>query len=1020
MFAELVINIEAPLEGTFHYHVPRDIRPHLKIGHLVEVEFGRRLAQGIVIGFSGEAPVAETKPVIARIDRRPVLRPWQIELARWLSEQYLTPLNACARLLLPPGLTRWADVTVEINPYWDGEGRLTEAQEALLALLRERGDLRGRQIKRAMPKPYRKKWQDAVNQLARREIVRKGTVLDPPRIKPKRIRTAELIAGPKQIWAAAAELGRASNAADVLYYLAESEDPLPLEEAVRAATNAGDEHIDELLEAGLIRRDPAATLVVPAGDAETVPDAFRELYERLPATLDSLEEATGEGQEGDLSSRRDRSGEGQEGLLSNNSSISELQALGLVELSPQPAALNLAVPRKEALAHIFRLRNGERYYEILMLLATEAQPVPVGDVYAATDSGMYHLRRLREQELIRLGDEEVWRDPLADRDFVPAEAPTLTGDQQQVWEVIEGYMLGREPGQIAGQMAGEEEGGREEGGRDEGGTVDGQVAAPPPFLLHGVTGSGKTEIYMRAIELALEREQQAIVLVPEIALTPQTVRRFAARFPGRVAVVHSRLSDGERYDTWRRARQGLFDIVVGPRSALFTPFRDLGVIIVDEEHDHSYKQEPPVPPPYYHARETAIELGRLTGATVIMGSATPDIVSYHRARGGRYRLLELPRRVMGHRQRILGQAERFQLDSHYAHREEDPDDAMTIPLPPVQVVDLRQELRAGNRSIFSRALQSAMDETLARKEQAILFLNRRGTATFILCRDCGLVLKCPRCDVPLTYHRPHLALVCHHCGRQEPVPQVCPQCQSQRIKYFGLGTEELESLVARQWPEARIVRWDRDTTAGRDSHEQLLASFVNQEADILVGTQMIAKGLDLPLVTLVGVISADVSLGLPDYHTGERTFQVLAQVAGRAGRGLLGGRVIVQTYKPEHYAIRAAADHDFTSFYLDEIRFRTQHAYPPFRRLAKLLLVDPVNNRGRRKAEEMAKALRVHANEKALGATDIVGPAPPFFNRIDGRYRWQILVRSPNPLRLLEDFEVPRPWIVDVDPVSTL
>ncbi|MEI2610185.1 MAG: primosomal protein N' [Candidatus Promineifilaceae bacterium] len=511
-----------------------------------------------------------------------------------------------------------------------------------------------------------------------------------------------------------------------------------------------------------------------------------------------------------------------------------------------------------------------------------------------------------------------------------------------------------------------------------------------------------------------------LCLVPEIALTPQTVRRFAARFPGQVAVLHSRLSEGERFDTWRRARAGLFDIIVGARSALFTPLPNLGVIVVDEEHDPSYKQTPPVPPPYYHARDAAIALGEITGAAVIMGSATPDLVTYHRARAERYQLLELPRRVMGHRQRIQSQAERLHLLSRYTQSGDDPDDAMTIPLPPVQVVDLRQELRAGNRSIFSRALQTALDETLARGEQAILFLNRRGTHSFVMCRDCGLVLKCGRCDMPLTFHRPQALLVCHYCGRKEPQPDDCPQCGSKRIRYFGLGTEELEEQVQQRWPEARLVRWDRDTTAGRDSHEQLLASFINQESDILVGTQMIAKGLDLPLVTLVGVISADVSLGLPDYRTGERTFQILTQVAGRAGRGLLGGRVIVQTYQPEHYAIVAAATHDYTQFYLEEIRFRTQHSLPPFRRMARLIIADAVDQRAKRQADELAHGLRLHIRDKALGGTEILGPTPPFFSRIDGRYRWQIIIRSPDPIRLLEDFPIPTPWVVDIDPVSTL
>ena len=375
---------------------------------------------------------------------------------------------------------------------------------------------------------------------------------------------------------------------------------------------------------------------------------------------------------------------------------------------------------------------------------------------------------------------------------------------------------------------------------------------------------------------------------------------------------------------------------------------------------------------------------------------------------------------MGHRQRITSQAERLQLATRYAQTGEDPEDALTIPLPPIQVVDLRQELRAGNRSIFSRPLQQAITDTLARNEQVILFLNRRGTATFVICRDCGYTAQCPRCDLPLTYHRPQLMLVCHQCGRKEQPPQQCPQCGSDRIRYFGLGTEEVETLVQQQWPVARLTRWDRDTTAGRDSHETLLASFINHEANVLVGTQMIAKGLDLPLVTLVGVISADISLGLPDYRTGERTFQILAQVAGRAGRGLLGGRVIVQTYQPDHYAIQAAAEHDYTGFYLEEIRFRTQHSLPPFRRMARLVIADPVEERARKQATEVADALRLHARDKALSATEILGPVPPFFGRVDGRYRWQIIVRSPDPMRLLQDFHIPARWVVDIDPVSTL
>ncbi len=1007
-FAEVVVNVETPLSDAYHYHVPADLRSELCVGHLVEVEFGRRLAQGIVVGFADSAPVEETKPVISLIDPEPILWPWQIELARWLSRRYMAPLNACFRLLLPPGLTRWADSVYDVNPRWDGSGPLTELQQRLVALLRERGDLRGRQIGSRLKD---KKWTTAATQLTNRGILRRASVLDPPRVRPKRVRTVELIAGPARIRAAAPLLGRSTKAAAVLGYLGDLADPLPAEAGVLAATGATTKHLEALAGEGLITRSPAAEVVVPA--APVVPVArdgvspeLAAIWSRLPLAPDALPQP-----------------ELLPGWL----------AAGLVRVEAQPASLSLAVPARRVTGHILRLGRAEQYGRILDYMADEARAVPLGDVYAATGATLRHLRRLVELDLVRLGDEHVWRDSLADRDFTPADPPELTLDQARVWGRIKVAMI---EGGIADDDEEEEPFDEDDEPAEEttGDEIDPLDAAPldaaTPFLLHGVTGSGKTEIYMRAIDYALARGQRAIVLVPEIALTPQTVRRFAARFPGRVAVLHSALSDGERYDTWRRARAGLFDIAIGPRSALFAPLPNLGVIILDEEHDSSYKQTPPVPPPYYHAREAAIALAAFTGALVILGSATPDVVTYHRARSGRYQLLELPKRIMGHRRRIEDQAGRLNVLSRYQPLPDGGngdggdimrlDEALTIPLPPIQVTDMRQELRAGNRSVFSRALEAAVTETLARGEQSILFLNRRGTSTFVNCRDCGHVMNCPRCGIPLTYHQPRMMLVCHQCGRREPHPHVCPNCGSERIRYFGLGTERLQELVRERWPEARLVRWDRDTTTEEGSHEALLAGFINRESDILVGTQMIAKGLDLPFVTLVGVISADIALGLPDYNTGERVFQVLAQVAGRAGRGLLGGRVIIQTYNPEHYAVRAAAEHDYAAFYLDEMRFRTQRALPPFRRIVRLLVSDPVNERAEEMARDMARVLNLAVRERALAATDVLGPTPAFFTRLDGRYRWHIVVHTPDPHRLLEDVPIPRPWVVDIDPESTL
>ncbi len=974
MYAALVINIEAPLEGTFHYEIPADLQTSLEIGHLVEVEFGRRLAQGIVVSVDEKSPVEETKPIISLIDKEAVVRPWQIELASWMSRFYLAPLNACLRIMLPPGLTRWSDSTFSINPYWNGAGRLTETQELLLQLLGEKGDMRGRQIGRSLPKDA--KWRNSANQLVKRGILLRGSILDPPRVKPRTIRTAKLIAAPQQILDAAILLGRKNNLSKIIFWLLKWHDPLPTVSLLMEETGATLAQLLDLEERGIISRDPADPVIIvtdkgaAVADNSSIPEQTKTLINRLPVKKSTIK---------DEISLQD--------AITNN----------LVEAVDQPPTISLAVSRDTALSSIFQLHYAGKYQAVLAILGRQAGPLSLTQIYKETGISLNQLKKLEKLDLIQLGEQEVWRDPLADRDFVPDQPPDLTIDQSAVWEKIKSSMAQRSIGAA---------------GIDK--------KRPLPFLLHGVTGSGKTEIYLRAVEYALEQGLKAVILVPEIALTPQTVNRFAARFPEQVAVLHSRLTDGERFDTWRRAREGKFNIIIGPRSALFTILEPIGVIVIDEEHDHSYKQTPPVPPPYYHARDVALKLGQIVNAAVILGSATPDLVVYHQAQSGRYELLEMPKRIMGHRHRIEGQASRLERGSSYHHISDGPEDALSIPLPPVQLVDLRQELRAGNRTIFSRALTKAMDDTLEKKEQAILFLNRRGTATFIICRDCGLVVKCPRCEMPLTYHRPGGMLECHHCGRKERPNENCTRCGSHRIKYFGLGTERVEELVRQRWPDSRIVRWDSDTTGEKGSHEKILSSFINHEADILVGTQMIAKGLDLPLVTLVGVISADVSLGLPDYRIGERTFQILAQVAGRAGRGILGGRVIFQTYQADHYAIQAAAHHDFTAFYLHEIRFRTQHGLPPFRRMAKLILVDPIDQRAEHDARELARALEIRKRELELTNTDLVGPVPPFFNRVDGRYRWQLIIRSPDPARLLKGFKLPPRWILELDPVSTL
>jgi primosomal protein N' (replication factor Y) (superfamily II helicase) len=533
-----------------------------------------------------------------------------------------------------------------------------------------------------------------------------------------------------------------------------------------------------------------------------------------------------------------------------------------------------------------------------------------------------------------------------------------------------------------------------------------------PLLLHGITGSGKTEVYLQALAAIIARGRRGLVLVPEIALTPQAVARFAGRFPGRVALLHSGLTPAERLDEWRRIRTGAVDVVVGSRSALFAPLDRLGLIVVDEEHEAAYKEEQRAPT--YHARDTAVALGRLAGAAVVLGSATPSVESYHHATHGAYTLIELSERAPAH---VLTAVPVASADPP---GREPP---MPPALPAVTLIDLRAELRAGNTSILSEPLHTALQQTLDRGEQAILFLNRRGTASCVVCRECGYVARCRRCDVSMTFHAPERALLCHYCGKREPAPATCPVCRSAGIRYFGIGTERVEAAVKRQFPTARVLRWDRDTARTRHVHEQLLRAFSERRADILVGTQMIAKGLDLPAVTLVGVVSADVALFLPDFRASERAFQLLTQVAGRAGRGALAGRVLVQTFNPEHFCVQAAAAHDYRAFYEAEASARGRFGYPPFRRFVKYTFAHADRYTAQIEAtvlgERLERLIRVHD----LPETDLVGPAPAFMERLRGAYRWQLILRSPDPrpiLRALASTDLPRGWSVDVDPASTL
>ena len=625
--------------------------------------------------------------------------------------------------------------------------------------------------------------------------------------------------------------------------------------------------------------------------------------------------------------------------------------------------------------------------EILRQIAEMPTPPTMPEALRATGATRGRIKQLIAAGFLEQREEQVWRDSLRDFDFVPAAAPVLTPDQQSVWETIQ-------PALEAGQSA--------------------------RYLLHGVTGSGKTEIYLRAIEAVLAQGRSAIFLVPEIALTPQTVRRVSERFPGQVALVHGSLPIGERYDAWQRARAGQAAVIVGTRSALFTPLPKLGLIVIDEEHDSSYKQSPQAylrSAPHYHTRDAARYLAERQGAALILGSATPDLVAWQRAQRGEYDILQLPQRIMGHRQRIRQQADRLGRASRY---QDDRNDAMMIGLPPVSVVDMRAELRAGNTSMFSRELQAALADVLARGEQAMLLLNRRGQASYVFCRDCGYALECSRCDTPLTYHRFDRSLRCHHCGYSQAQPQTCPACGSSRIRYFGAGTQQVETALQALNPTMRSLRWDIDTAQTPQMHFEILDRFIDRQADVLIGTQMIAKGLDLPLVTLVGVVSADLGLALPDYRAGERVFQLLTQVSGRAGRGVLGGKVVVQTYQPDHYVIQAASRHDYAGFVAQESEYRRALGYPPYRRLARIVFTYTSSDRARQQAGVAAQRLRILLKERDLSGTSLIGPAPCYFSRIDKKYRWHLLLRSPDPRAALRGLSPEPGWQIDIDPVDVL
>jgi len=567
--------------------------------------------------------------------------------------------------------------------------------------------------------------------------------------------------------------------------------------------------------------------------------------------------------------------------------------------------------------------------EILECMLSYPEGLPVKDLMEAVQTSRSSVKALLDKGILKEEEREVYRDPYKNREFTKTTPFRLTTEQQKAIQPILDSV---------------------------------RAEKHDVFLMYGVTGSGKTEVYMQAIEAVLKRGKEAIVLVPEISLTPQMVERFKGRFGSQVAVLHSGLSPGEKYDEWRKIHRKEVKLVVGARSAVFAPFENIGIIIIDEEHESSYKQEEN---PRYHARDVAIFRGRNHQCPVVLGSATPSLESFARAQKGVYKLLTLMNRMN------------------------------EKGLPTVDVIDMREELRSGNRSMFSRHLFEKLKDRLAKGEQSVLFLNRRGYSSFVMCRDCGFVVNCPHCDISLTYHRVQQRLKCHYCGYEEPIAFRCSSCESEHIRFFGTGTQKVEEELAKLLPEARVIRMDVDTTSRKGAHEKLLADFGAGQADILLGTQMIAKGLDFPKVTLVGVLSADTMLHLPDFRASEKTFQLLTQVSGRAGRHELPGEVVIQTYTPEHYSIELAALQDYNMFYQKEMRIRKIHGYPPFYYLALVTVSHFELTKVVATAEKIVHYLRKHVSPQTI----ILGPVASPIARLNDRYRYQCMIkykREPN------------------------
>ena len=1003
------VAVDAPVEPgrTFTYRIP----PHLPVqpGQLVWAPFGRRTVQGIVIALSGNSPVAATRDLLQTVEPSPLLDAPRLELAQWLSRYYRCSLFAACTPLLPPGfetqvrsrifaapglaaLLANAAETAAIPP---ADAAVDAAEYAALA------DIPGDAIIDAVVDDVAYIPDDIpVDAIPPADAAVDAAEYADADIPGDAITDADAavdVAGnpaaainadaPAKSPGGGSPPAVRPEAAAALAALA-AKPSLAESEFVKLLGRGGPRELPRLLERGLVRRE--VTLPRP------------RIAPRYEARLLPLPRYDGGG---------------------------DTDGAGADADSPIPANLKSAKQR-DLLAAV---------------LAAQPEPYPVtlaNKLFGSGTAAALFRRGLVGMEWVRTGG-----GPPSPPPEPPPGRLTLTPEQERALSAVTAA-LSRMP---------------ETAHPPQPQSAAGRRPAPASFLLYGVTGSGKTEVYLRSIEAALRQGRQAIFLVPEISLTPQTMERVNARFGGRAALLHSRQTPRQQFDQWWEIRGGRYELVVGPRSALFAPLENLGLIVIDEEHEWTYKQHETHP--LYHARTAALELARQTGAVVLLGSATPDVETFHRAIPGRDISAIADRPLTAAAYAIPPTpGHPAALTTAHPAAPAAGDDAPTLPpagpisgddAPPpppagrhrllhlpyrvsggelaqVEICDMRQELRQGNRHIFSRALSSALADCIGGGHQALLFLNRRGAASIVQCRDCGYAAACRSCQSPYTYHQALGRLVCHHCNRRRRLPAACPQCRSRHIRQLGAGTERVVDEVRRLLPGARVERLDTDaahspesgaetgTGGGRPGPAPALERLASGATQVLVGTQMVTKGLDVPNLTLVGIVLADIGLYRPDFRAGERAFGLLCQVAGRAGRGPAPGRVIIQTYSPDHYAVRAAAAQDYAALYRTELAARRQLGYPPFNQLAHLVYqhLDPAACQ----SQAAAAAAELRRRAAAAGRTDIAvsGPAPGIPERLRGRHRWRLLLRGQRLPDFLAGMNFPPSCTIDIDPAHTL